>query len=809
LPQFLIYLSQKVKTKITLFALITSFFSWSQVSMTTTGSYSQDFNSLANTGTANAWVDNSTIPNWYSQRTGTGTTYEVSTGSNNTGNLYSFGTSAATERSLGAVSSGNAVAGHFAHGLLLQNTSASVITSLTVAYTGEQWRSANAPLQTVTFYYKIASTAITSLTPNNNTGWTAVSALNFDSLQNNIAAGALDGNLAANRTVIAAVAIPALTLASNDYIMIKWEDPDHLNTDHGMAIDDVTVSWTVLCPSSTIWNGITWSSGVPSATKTAIINGNYNTAINGNIDACSLSITAGTMTVAANTYVNIQNDLTVNTGTTLNIQNQGSLVMVNNLGIVTNTGTINVSRTTTPYEKFDYTYWSSPMVNTTIGSALGSWRNDYTFKFQTINFSDTTTAATGLPPADGFDDNNDVWVLTPQATVMSPGQGYIAMSPTTGSFPTTSTVTFTGTPNNGIITTPIVLSGNSGSVIDDFNLIGNPYASSIFADAFITTNTNISGTLYFWTHVKDIDLTAINPGPNIYNFRPDDYATYNLSGGTASTNGGAIPSGYVASGQGFLVEAITAGNITFNNTMRNSGYSNTNFYRNKNQVVKDRIWISIQNDLGMYSQQLLAYLQGTTLGYDRAYDGLRSKAMTYIHFYSQIENEEYKIQSRGDFDEKDTVPLGYQSEYSGEFKIKIDNTEGVLNSPSVNVYLEDKLLHITHNLKQSDYTFTTTIGKFENRFVLRYRDEILDNQSFSTFQNEVFVTTLNNEIKINSTSENIKNYTIYDVLGRILDSKNDQNLNQININTIARQHQALIIKTTLQRGQVITKKVMF
>src|SRR5262245_41409022 len=51
----------------------------------------EDFDTLASTGTGIAWVDNSTIPGWYSTRA----TYNSGTGSSNTGALYSFGVAGA------------------------------------------------------------------------------------------------------------------------------------------------------------------------------------------------------------------------------------------------------------------------------------------------------------------------------------------------------------------------------------------------------------------------------------------------------------------------------------------------------------------------------------------------------------------------------------------------------------------------------------------------------------------------------------------------------------------------------------------
>ncbi|MDY0103259.1 MAG: PKD domain-containing protein, partial [Lentimicrobium sp.] len=217
-----------------------------QVVMNTTGNYSQNFNSLINTGTA-TWTNNTTIPNWYMQRTGTGIVISANDGTAPAGNAYSFGAGSTAERALGSIGSGNASAGNFAWGLLLQNTSGNTITDFSVAYTGEQWRNNAAAAQTVNFYYRISSTLITDLQPNVTTGWTAVSALNFTSPVTGGTAGALNGNAASNRTVIGAVTIPAFLLPSGYYLLIKWDDPDHSGSDHGLAIDDLTISWVADC----------------------------------------------------------------------------------------------------------------------------------------------------------------------------------------------------------------------------------------------------------------------------------------------------------------------------------------------------------------------------------------------------------------------------------------------------------------------------------------------------------------------------------------------------------------------------------
>lgn len=285
--------------------------SLSQVAMTGAGNYTQNFDGLASTGTNITWTDNSTIPNWFSQRTGTGITYKADNGASNAGGLNSYGTTAATERSLGSVGSGNAAAGSFAHGLLFQNTSGGGLGTITVSYTLEQWRdggSATPAAQSITFWYKVSSSIITSLNPNANAGWTQVTALTGTSPIFTAPAGglALDGNLPANKVALSNVVIPGLTLANGEYLMIKWDDPDQTGSDHGLAIEDVSVSWVsaVSCnTTNTINVSACQSYEVPSGDETHTTSGVYMDTIP-NAALCDSIITIN-LTIKNNTTATI------------------------------------------------------------------------------------------------------------------------------------------------------------------------------------------------------------------------------------------------------------------------------------------------------------------------------------------------------------------------------------------------------------------------------------------------------------------------------------------------------------------------
>ncbi len=196
----------------------------------------QNFNTLVTSGSA-TWSDNSTISGWYHARTGTGTTIVANDGASNAGNLYSYGTSTNTERALGSVGSGNAAVGNLYYGVRLVNNTGATITSLNISYIGEQWRySGTAAAQTVSFAYQVG-TGLSSLTTGT---WTSVAALDFTSPIISGTTGALDGNAAANRVSITNTL--AIVLTPGQEIMLRWYDPDHSGSDHGLAIDDFSVT---------------------------------------------------------------------------------------------------------------------------------------------------------------------------------------------------------------------------------------------------------------------------------------------------------------------------------------------------------------------------------------------------------------------------------------------------------------------------------------------------------------------------------------------------------------------------------------
>ena len=218
-----------------------------QVSLTG-GTYSQNFDSLAMTGTSTS------LPaGWLMNETGASAnaTYTAGTGSGNTGDTYSFGAAGSTDRALGSLRSGNLVP---SFGACFSNNTGTALSSFDVAYTGEQWRLGTAGrTDQLDFQYSLNATSLTTGT------WTDVNALDFVT-PTTTTVGAKDGNDASNRTPRSAT-VSSVSIPNGSTFCLRWVDADATGADDGLAIDDfsITVSGTPM-PTLSI-NNVTQDEG--------------------------------------------------------------------------------------------------------------------------------------------------------------------------------------------------------------------------------------------------------------------------------------------------------------------------------------------------------------------------------------------------------------------------------------------------------------------------------------------------------------------------------------------------------------------
>ena len=568
----------------------------------------------------------------------------------------------------------------------------------------------------------------------------------------------------------------------------------------------------IIASQSTTWQaGNTWTNGVPTINTAVVIDNDYDTtnAFSPSFNACSLTINSGkTVTIRANDFANIQNDLTV-TGS-LSVENNGSLVMIDDTGTVTNTGTTQVKRTATAIRGFDYVYWSSPVIGQSVDTFYSSPTPGYKYKWNPLAANINSPTSSGI------------WQST--SGTMSPGTGYIVRgSSSYGMAASSIPGIFTGTVSSGII--PVTISrgsytganyagANTVTVTkfdDNWNLIGNPYPSSIKALDFLTFNTNIQGFVYLWTH-GTAPISSTNPfySSYLYNYTDTDYITYN---GVGTTSGPAGFNGYIAAGQGFFVlmndGATGSSTVNFKNSMRNKTYANSQFYRTTQTVSdeKHRIWLDLLNGNNASVRTLIGYVPEATTGLDRLYDAYKNTANN-LNIYSLIEGETHIIQGRPTpFDNNDQVPIGVHVLHDGEYKIAIGAVDGLFLEATQEIYLEDRLLGIIYDLRQSPYSFNATTGVINDRFILRYTRNSLGNPDFGTV-NDIILTSNHGQLSIKSSIEAIQDVTVFDILGRQLFKAKSIGNKDFTVSNISISQQALIVKIKLENGNIVTRKII-
>lgn len=489
-------------------------------------------------------------------------------------------------------------------------------------------------------------------------------------------------------------------------------------------------------------------------------------------------------TISANTTINW---LTVDSGATLTVMaplfnvneaitNSGAMTLDNNANLLqgttfNNTGNINVIRNSNALSQLDYTIWSSPVTNP--NQFLTTFSPETYFE-RFYNYNQTTNLYNSI--------------VNPDTTPFAIATGYLIRMPNTAvAAPLTQTFSgvFTGVPNNGTITKSV---NYKGTTPYGYNMIGNPYPSTLDADAFITANASkIQNSLYFWRKKNAASGSA--------------YAVYNPLGST-STPSSPSPNGTIQVGQGFFVKAKSTTTVSFTNAMR-LGTTSTQFFKTK-QAEKDRVWLNLTTTTGVFSQALIGYIAEATLGldnFDSPYINDSPIALT-----SNINDQEYTIQGRPIFESGDVVILNFKTDVAGEYTIALDHFDGVF-AKGQDIYLLDSKTGIESDLKASAYIFTAAAGIDNTRFSLKYQKTLkVDTTTFN--ENNVRIYKNNGTVYVNSGTIAINNIKVFDIQGRLITEQKNVKATTAAIKDLREKHQVLIVKITGVDNNVVSKKVL-
>lgn len=526
------------------------------------------------------------------------------------------------------------------------------------------------------------------------------------------------------------------------------------------------------CP--TIWNGTSWSDGLPSGTRSALIEGDLD--LTTTLSVRNFTVNSGVFKIMseASLFVNgsvINNRLPEN----FVVQNKASLVQTALASSRKNQGKIKILAENTPFKRLDYTMWSSPI------------KNQKLFDFSPLTVNGVTNYI-GSPGRIYVYEGANAFInptLFTTNAVFENAKGYLFRAPNNWN---TSVATafegqFVGIPNNGSLSVETHL--------NNFTSIGNPYASTIDALQLFNSNPNL-GALYFWTNT-----TAPVGGT----YAQNNYATYTIAGGTAVNASGVEPTSQIAVGQGFIAYNSST-QINFNNAMRIG--TSTNFFKTT-PSENNRFWVSLkgENDLKL-NQILVNYMDGATDGFDNQIDarlfGYEGSAL-----YSIINTEKYTIQGKGvPFQISDVVVLGFKAENEGTFTISLDNFDGLFVYGDVSIYLKDNQTNTTHNLMLSPYVFMANSGVHDNRFEIVYQSTLgIKNPDLNS---NLLIYKENKSIVLKSNEE-IQKINIHDMMGRLIYSNENINRTEYHVESANLSSQILIVSVTCQ-NQIISRKII-
>ena len=319
----------------------------------------------------------------------------------------------------------------------------------------------------------------------------------------------------------------------------------------------------------------------------------------------------------------------------------------------------------------------------------------------------------------------------------------------TGSIPTANntTLSVTGTyPANSvtIATTKSASNTNSG-----FNLVGNPYPSTIDWNA-ITKGTGITNT-----------YSTFNPSANAY-------VQWNGTTGDATR--------YIASGQAFFVyqESGTTSSITIAEANKVSNAAG-NFFRNK---LTDHLKVSMKYDSANYDAAFIHFREDALNEFDN-YDGLKFQNAGVNIASVGTDGKRYNINSLASLTKTTEMPLSVLGSALTNFELKFEDVESFKNHE---LYLIDHYLNkmillsdgFTYPIELSSDSASVKDGRFKIVFVQKVTGIQNNNKNAHAFI--LYPNPAANSIHIlldakNTNSENVS-FEIFNQLGARLQQGN-------------------------------------
>ncbi|MCX6266583.1 MAG: T9SS type A sorting domain-containing protein [Bacteroidetes bacterium] len=466
--------------------------------------------------------------------------------------------------------------------------------------------------------------------------------------------------------------------------------------------DDITVLWVnptiqVAEPTSTIistgGNDVNYSN--PALGLGSVVLRQGNTTPNANKPVVNED--AASPAFCYNLTIEPSSSVTINSGKALTVEGSlnnyagaSGLVIASGASLITN-GTVSGNAIVERYMTGAAESWhllSSPVAVQSISGDFipsGTYPDGSGYDFFTwyetsgtwVNFKNSTVAPT--------------WSTANTNDNFAVGRGYLVEYQSAN-----PSKQFQGSLNTGPVTYSMTSSGTGP--YKGYNLVGNPYASSIDWKA-------ASG----WTRNFVVQNVGGGYDMSIWNDADGQYGTFN-SDGTSGTHG---VTQYIPIGQGFMVKADATGDLVMDNGIR---VHNTQPFLKSAEEISNILRMKVSGNANTYSDEMVVEFGHplNTGGAEKMFSFYESAPS----LYTVKPTGNYSVDFRGEPGAV-TIPVSFKAGADGNYTITASQLESFTTSTMIS--LEDKQAAKTQNLMQNPvYSFTSSKNDQTDRFLLHF-----------------------------------------------------------------------------------------
>ena len=488
-----------------------------------------------------------------------------------------------------------------------------------------------------------------------------------------------------------------------------------------------------------------------------------------NVDVTSAStanlVVDGTLNVNTGQALDINGNLNIN-GTFL--INSGGSLMVDG----TSSGNIIYRRTLTanPDATKSWHLLSSPVSGETVVDFIAN--NTLASGTTNTNFRGIANYKIGGNPW------NYYLVSYAGTDAFDEGKGYSVKNASAGD------INFTGTYTTGNKEYAI------NQTTNNFNLVGNPFASYINLGTFFTDNSAVNRlseqTIWLWN--------------------PDKFGAG--LGGYEAKMSGTDSSFEIAPGQGFFVSSGTAASnkVIFNSA--NQSHKADTFLKKG----RTEIHLNVEQN-NLKHQTKIYYIDGASKDFDNGFDSSMFDGINYnLKVYSQLisnnQGRKLGIQSLPNSDfEKMIIPIGIKATADNEITFSVAS----LNLPTgIKVFLEDRVKKSFTRLDETDNKYKITLSDDVNgigRFYLHTSQTSLSVNQNSDLEYINMYKIDSNTLRIFGLQEGKNNISIYNILGKQVFKTSFKSSQTYNISLPKLSTGIYMIKLQTEKG-TLNKKII-